>query len=155
MPFRSGLGLPDNTSFSFNQNPNTMKTLIIALLISAASFAQTDVKAQYDAFQKELEQYRSDPLVSSENSTIKPAPCGQYNLKFMVQGQGFDEKIAVPPARKLCGDLNKYDKSKNPNPSTDWEYEIKPIGNRYYIIRADKKGAQGLQEFYYYERKAK
>jgi len=133
-----------------------MKSLLIALLfISAATFAQTDVKTQYDAFQKELEQYRSDPQVSSENSTIKPAPCGQYNLKFMVVGQGFDEKITVPPARKLCGDLNRFDKSKNPNPSPDWEYEIKPVGNKYYIIRGDKKGAQGLQEFYYYERKAK
>lgn len=129
-----------------------LKTLLIALLFTSGAFAQDDVKAKYEQFQKELETYRNDPLVSSENSTIKPAPCGQYNLKFMVQGQGFDEKIAVPPAKKLCGDLNKYDKSKKPNPSPDWEYEIKPIGNRYYIIRADKKGAQGLQEFYYYER---
>lgn len=131
-----------------------MKKLLITLLFAkSAAFAQTDVKAQYDQFQKELEAYRSDPQVSSENSTIKPGPCGQYNLKFMVAGQGFDEKITVPPARKLCGDLNRFDKSKNPNPSPDWDYEIKPIGNRYYIIRADKKGAQGLQEFYYYERK--
>ena len=133
-----------------------MKKFLIALLFTtAATFAQTDVKAQYDIFQRELEAYRSDPLVSSENSTIKPAPCGQYNLKFRVAGKGFDEKVAVPPARKLCGDLNKYDKSKNPNPSPDWEYEIKPVGNRYYIIRADKKGADGAQEFYYYERKVK
>lgn len=132
-----------------------MKSILFTLLFtSAISFAQTDVKTQYDDFQKELEAYRSDPLVSSENSTVKPAPCGQYNLRFMVVGQGFDEKIAVPPARKLCGDLNKYDKSKNPNASADWDYEIKSVGNRYYIIRADKKGAQGLQEFYYYERKA-
>ena len=133
-----------------------MKKILLTFLLfaSAASFAQADVKAQYDQFQKELEAYRSDPLVSSENSTIKPAPCGQYNLRFMVTGQGFEEKIAVPPARKLCVDLNRFDKSKNPNPAGDWEYEIKPIGNRYYIIRGDKKGAQGLQEFYYYERKA-
>ncbi len=132
-----------------------MKSLFIALFITAATFAQTDAKTQYAAFQAELEQYKNDPLVASENSTLKPAPCGQYNLKFMVTGQGFDEKVAVPPARKLCGDLNKYDKSKNPNPSPDWEYEIKPIGNRYYVIRADKKGSAGLQEFYYYERKTK
>ena len=129
-----------------------MKSLLIALFISAATFAQTDTKTQYAAFQAALEEYRNDPLVSSEHSTIKAAPCGQYNLKFMVTGQGSDEKVAVPPARKLCGDLNKYDKNKNPNPSADWEYEIKPIGNRYYVIRADKKGAAGLQEFYYYER---
>ena len=52
-----------------------MKSILIALLFtSVATFAQTDVKAQYDAFQKELEQYRSDPQVSSENSTIKPLP---------------------------------------------------------------------------------
>jgi hypothetical protein len=129
-----------------------MKLVLIALLFTAVSFAQTDVKAQYDQFQKELEEYRSDPQVSSENSTIKPAPCGQYNLKFMVAGKGFDEKVTVPPARKLCADLKRFDKSQNPNPSTDWDYEIKPVGNRYYVIRADKKGT-GLQEFYYYERK--
>ena len=129
-----------------------MKSILFTLLFSAIAFAQTDIKTQYDAFQKELEEYRSNPEVSSENSTIKPAPCGQYNLKFMVVGKGLDEKIATPPARKLCYDLNRFDKSKNPNPSTEWEYEIKPIGDRYYIIRGDKKG-QGLQEFYYYERK--
>lgn len=130
------------------------KILITFLFTSAMSFAQTDVKAQYDTFQKELEAYRTDPLVSSENSTIKPAPCGQYNLKYMVVGKGSEEKVAVPPARKLCGDLNKYDKSKNPNASADWDYEIKAVGNRYYIIRANKKGGDGVQEFYYYERKA-
>ncbi|HMI06655.1 MAG TPA: hypothetical protein VK528_03845 [Flavobacterium sp.] len=132
-----------------------MKSILVALLFtSVLSFAQTDVKAQYDAFQKELEAYRSNPEVSSENSLIKPAPCGQYNLKYMVSGKGFDEIVTVPPARKLCFDLNRFDKSKNPNPSADWDYEIKPIGNKYYVIRADKKGAQGQQEFYYYERKA-
>ena len=132
-----------------------MKNILIALLFtSAISFAQDDVATQYKTFEQELEAYRSNPEVSSENSTIKPAPCGQYNLKFMVVGKGFDEKVTVPPARKLCFDLNRFDKSKNPNPSPDWEYEIKPIGNRYYVIRADKKGTPGLQEFYYYERKA-
>lgn len=133
-----------------------MKSILFALLFtSAISFAQTDVKVQYKAFEQEFETYRSNPEVSSENSLIKPAPCGQYNLKFMVTGKGVDEIVTVPPARKLCTDLNRFDKSKNPNPSADWEYEIKPIGNRYYVIRADKKGAQGLQEFYYYERKVK
>ena len=77
-----------------------MKSILIALLFtSVASIAQTDVKAQYAQFQKELEEYRSDPQVSSENSTIKPAPCGQYNLRFLVVGQGFDEKIAVRQVR--------------------------------------------------------
>ena len=132
-----------------------MKTILIALLFaSAISFAQNDIKAQYQAFAQELETYRSNPEVSSENSMIKPAPCGQYNLKYMVAGQGFDEVVTVPPARKLCFDLNRFDKSKNPNVSADWVYEIKPVGNRYYIIRADKKGT-GLQEFYYYERVVK
>lgn len=130
-----------------------MKSILFALLFTTVSFAQTDVKAMYATFQKELEEYRSNPEVSSENSTIKPAPCGQYNLKFMVVGQGFDEKVATPPARKLCFDLNRFDKSKNPNPSPDWEYEIKAVGDRYYIIRGDKKGSPGVQEFYYYERK--
>ena len=73
----------------------------------------------------------------------------------MVVGQGFEELVSVPPARKLCFDLNRFDKSKNPNPSPDWEYEIKPIGDRYYVIRADKKGGEVKQEFYYYERKVK
>ena len=132
-----------------------MKTILIALLFaSAISFAQNDVTSQYKAFEQELETYRSNPEVSSENSTIKPGPCGQYTLKFMVTGQGFDEVVAVPPARKLCFDLNRFDRSKNPNISADWAYEIKPVGNRYYIIRGDKKGA-GLQEFYYYERVVK
>jgi len=132
-----------------------MKKLIIALIfVSAISSAQTDAKTQYAAFSAELEEYRSNPEVSSENSTIKPAPCGQYNLKFLVTGKGFDEKVTVPPARKLCVDLARFDKSKNPNPSSEWEYEIKPVGNKYYVIRADKKGAEGLQEFYYYERKS-
>jgi len=133
-----------------------MKSIFIALLFSTAiSFAQTDVKAQYKTFEQELEAYRANPEISSENSLIKPAPCGQYTLKFMVVGQGFDEVVTVPAPRRLCADFNRFDKSKNPNPSADWEYEIKPVGNRYYIIRGDKKGAQGLQEFYYYERKEK
>jgi len=133
-----------------------MKSILFTLLfISAVSSAQTDAKTQYAAFSAEFEAYRSNPEVSSENSTVKPAPCGQYNLKFMVTGKGFDEKVTVPPARKLCVDLNRFDKSKNPNPASEWEYEIKPVGNKYYVIRADKKGTEGLQEFYYYERKAK
>ena len=131
-----------------------MKKFLIALLfVSAASFAQTDVKAQYAEFQKEFEAYRDNPLVSSENSTITPAPCGQYTLKYMVTGQGFEEIISVPPPRKLCADLNRFDRSKNPEMKTDWEYEIKPVGNRYYVIRGQKKGGNGVQEFYYYEHK--
>ncbi|HLA54927.1 MAG TPA: hypothetical protein VK623_02410 [Flavobacterium sp.] len=130
-----------------------MKSILIALLFSSAmAFAQSDVKAQYDAFQAELEAYRSNPEVSSENSTVKAAPCGQYNLKFMVVGKGFNEVVTVPPARKLCYDLNRFDKTKNPKAPADWDYEFKPVGNKYYVIRADKKGAEGLQEFYYYER---
>jgi hypothetical protein len=49
--------------------------------------------------------------------------------------------------------MNRFDKSKNPNPSADWEYEIKPIGDRYYTISASKKGAEDKKEVYYYERK--
>ena len=131
-----------------------MKSIVVTLLfLSAASFAQTDSKAQYQSFKETFEAYRDGPEVSSENSTIKPAPCGQYNLKFMITGQGFNETVSVPPARKLCFDLNRFDKSKNPNPSPDWSYEIKPVGDRYYVIRADKKGGEVKQEFYYYERK--
>ncbi|MBF6608934.1 MAG: hypothetical protein ITG00_09375 [Flavobacterium sp.] len=130
-----------------------MKSLLIALLLTTVSFAQTDTKTQYDAFIKEFEAYRDNPLVSSENSTLVPAPCGQYSLKYMVSGQGFDEIVSVPPARKLCADLNRFDRSKNPDPKSDWEYEIKPVGNRYYVIRGQKKGGNGAQEFYYYEHK--
>ena len=131
-----------------------MKSIAIALLfISSFSFAQTDVKTQYKAWHDEFEAYSNNPEVSSENSLLKPGPCGQYNLKFMVTGQGFDEIPIVPPARKLCFDLNRFDKSKNPNPSADWSYEIKPVGDRYYVIRGDKKGGEVKQEFYYYERK--
>ena len=130
-----------------------MKFIIALLLATAMSFAQTDVKVQYKSFHEAFEKYSNNPEVSSENGLIKPAPCGQYNLKYMVTGQGFDEIVTVPPARKLCFDLNRFDKSKNPNPSADWSYEIKPVGDRYYVIRADKKGGEVKQEFYYYERK--
>ena len=131
-----------------------MKSIVIALLFATAiSSAQTDIKTQYQTFQKELETYRDNPEVASENSTIKPAPCGQYALRYMVTGEGFEELVATPPPRRLCGDLHRFDKSKNPNPSPDWSYEIKPVGDRYYVIRADKKGGEVKQEFYYYERK--
>lgn len=131
-----------------------MKSILITLLfVCTVSYSQTDVKAQYKSFAQEFEAYSTNPEVSSENSTLKPAPCGQYNLKFMVTGQGANEIITVPPARKLCFDMNRFDKSKNPSVSSDWEYEIKPIGDRYYTIRATKKGTEAKQEIYYYERK--
>ncbi len=131
-----------------------MKSSIIALLfVSVVSFAQTDIKTQFKAFHDEFETYSNNPEVASENSLLKPGPCGQYTLKYMVTGQGFDEIVTLPPARKLCFDLNRFDKSKNPNPSPDWSYEIKSVGDRYYVIRADKKGGEVKQEFYYYERK--
>ncbi len=132
----------------------TMKSILIAFLfVTTISFSQNDVKEQYKSFQQEFEAYRTNPEVSSENSNLKPGPCGQYSLKYMVTGQGSKEVISVPPARKLCFDMNKFDKSKNPNSSPDWEYEIKPIGDRYYTIRASKKGAEDKLEVYYYERK--
>ena len=130
-----------------------MKSILIALFITTISFAQTDTKALYKTFHDEFEAYRTNPEVASENSTIKPAPCGQYNLKFMVTGSGEKKMVNVPPARKLCFDMNRFDKSKNKELSADWEYEIKPIGDRFYTIRASKKGAEGAQEIYYYERK--
>lgn len=138
-----------------NINAVSKKILIALLFTSAASFAQTDADAKYAAFNKDFEAYRDNPEVSSENSTIKPAPCGQYNLAYMVTERGGKETVSTPPAKKLCGDLTRFDKSKNPNASPDWTYEIKPVGNRYYVIRANKSGADGVQEIYYYERKAK
>lgn len=131
-----------------------MKKILIALLFTAtAVFAQDDAKAKYATFKTTFEAYRDNPEVASENSTIKPAPCGQYTLQFMVTGAGDKETVNIPPPRKLCADLNRFDKSKNPNAAPDWDYEIKPVGNRYYVIRANKKGGDGVQEFYYYERK--
>lgn len=130
-----------------------MKPILIALFITTISFSQTDTKALYKTFHNEFEAYRSNPEVASENSTIKPAPCGQYNLKFMVTGTGEKEMVNVPKARKLCFDLNRFDKTKNKDLSEDWEYEIKPIGDRFYTIRASKRGAEDTQEIYYYERK--
>lgn len=133
-----------------------MKKIFIALLFtSAAAFAQTDTNAKYAAFTKEFEAYRDNPEVSSENSTIKPAPCGQYNLIYMVTEVAGKEIVNTPPPKKLCGDLNRFDKSKNPKAPADWSYEIKPVGNRYYVIRANKAGADSVQEVYYYERKVK
>lgn len=131
-----------------------MKSILITLLfITTISFAQTDVKAQYQTFAADFKAYSNNPEVASDNSTLKPGPCGQYNLKFMVTGQGEKQMVNMPPARKLCFDLNRYDKAKNPEISKDWEYEIKPIGDRFYTIRATKKGAEDKQEMYYYERK--
>ena len=130
-----------------------MKSILIALLLTTISFAQTDIKSKYKVFYNEFEAYRNNPEVASENSTIKPAPCGQYNLKFMVTGTGEKELVNVPKARKLCFDLNRFDRTKNKELSEDWEYEIKPIGDRFYTIRASKRGAEGTQEIYYYERK--
>ncbi len=128
-----------------------MKSILIALLfVSTVAVAQDDVKTKYATFVKEFEAYRTNPEVASENSTIKPGPCGQYNLKYMVTGSGEKEIINVPPARKLCFDMNRFDSSKAP---ADWEYETKPVGDRYYTIRASKKGAEASQELYYYERK--
>ncbi len=131
-----------------------MKSILAAcMFVSALSFAQTDVKTSYKAFLADFESYRDNPEVASENSTLKPGPCGQYNLKFMVTGQGEKQIINMPPARKLCFDMNRFDKTKNKELSADWEYEIKPIGDKFYTIRATKKGAEGSQEVYYYERK--
>lgn len=129
-----------------------MKSLLIALLFTSFAFAQTDSKAAYADFKKEFETYRDNPLVSSENSTITAAPCGQYNLKYMITVQDSGEIVSVPPARKLCGDLIKFDRTKNPEMKADWEYEIKSVGNRFYVIRGQKKGSS-LQEVYYYEHK--
>ena len=130
-----------------------MKSLICLLfLVTTISYSQTDSKAAYAEFKKEFETYRDNPLVSSENSTIVAAPCGQYNLKYMITAQESGEFVSVPPARKLCGDLIKFDRSKNPEMKADWEYEIKSVGNRFYVIRGQKKGAT-LQEVYYYEHK--
>lgn len=127
-----------------------MKFIIAFLFATTFSFAQDDIKTQYAAFTKEFEAYRTNPEVASENSTIKPGPCGQYNLKYMVTGSGEKEIINVPPARKLCFDMNRFDSSKAP---ADWKYETKSVGDRYYTIVASKKGAEGSQEVYYYERK--
>lgn len=131
-----------------------MKLFVVSLFfISAISLAQTDAKSQYKTFLADFEAYRDKPEVASDNSTLKAGPCGQYNLKFMVTGQGDKEMVNMPPARKLCYDLNRFDKAKNPDISKDWEYEIKPVGDRFYTIRAIKNGAEGSQEIYYYERK--
>lgn len=127
--------------------------LLFLLFFSVTSFAQTADKAAYPDFKKDFEAYRDNPEVASENSTIKPAPCGQYNLKYMVSGQGDKEIINTPPPRKLCFDLNRFDKAKNPDLPKDWEYEIKAVGDRFYTIRAFKKGVEEKQELYYYERK--
>jgi hypothetical protein len=121
-----------------------MKSIVFAFLFfSTLSFAQMDAKSQYKVFATEFEAYSANPEVASENSTLKPGPCGQ----------GEKEIINTPPARKLCFDLNRFDKTKNKELSADWEYEIKPVGDKYYTIRATKKGSEGAQEMYYYERK--
>ncbi len=132
-----------------------MKKLIYFLLIATSiSYAQSDAKAQYATFKTEFETYRDNPEVSSENSTIKPAPCGQYSLKFMITAKSDSEIVTTPPARKLCYDLVRFDKEKNPDISKDWTYEIVPVGNKYYVITAQKSGS-AAKELYYYERAEK
>lgn len=130
------------------------KILMLMIFMVCAAHAQNKTPEAYAEFKSRFESYRDNPEVASENSTLKPGPCGQYALKYMVTAKGFEEQVNVPPARKLCFDLNRFDKSKNPQAPADWDYEIKPIGDRYYVIRAEKKGS-GVQEFYYYERAKK
>jgi hypothetical protein len=125
---------------------------LICFFIAFQAFAQAPADA-YPTFKQEFETYRDSPQVSSENSTIKPGPCGQYNLKYMVTIKGTAELPTTPPARKLCYDINRFDKSKNPDAPADWIYDIKPIGDQYYVISASKNGQ--LQEVYYYTRNPK
>ncbi len=125
---------------------------LICFLITIQFFAQTPADS-YTAFKQDFETYRDSPQVSSENSTIKPGPCGQYNLKYMVTFKGSTEFPSVPPARKLCYDMNRFDKNKNPDAPADWNYEVKPVGDQYYVISAAKSGQ--VQEVYYYVRNPK
>ena len=132
------------------------KSILIALLFTAAStFAQTAEKAAYPEFKKEFEAYRDNPEVASENSTLKPGPCGQYNLQYMITSRGTEELVNTPPPKKLCADMMRFDKAKNPNAPADWDYEIKPVGSKYYTITATKKGAEGKEVYYYVRKEAK
>lgn len=125
-----------------------MKNLIILfLLVTACSFGQTTTKTQYDAFKKELETY----LVNSEG--IKPAACGDYVLKFIVKNDNKKETVFPMNTKSLCEDLSKFDSSKLENLNPEWSYDIKAVGDKYYIIRGDKATGSVTQFFYYYQRK--
>ena len=125
-----------------------MKTILLALLVSAGCCAQTN-NAAFNAFKKQLEAYQSNPA----NANLKPAKCSDYVLVYTVRGHNFSE-IALPAKpQSLCPDLAKYDQSRNPNPDGLWRYDIKAVGDKYYVIRADKTVGSVIQEWYYYERK--
>jgi len=125
-----------------------MKTVFLFLLAATGCLAQSNNPA-FESFRKELEAYQSNLATAN----IKPGNCKDYVLKYAVRGEDFSE-IAVPAnSRSLCEDLKKYDQSRNPNPDGTWTYDIKAIGNRYYVIRADKNVGSVVQEFYYYQRK--
>ncbi len=123
-----------------------MKTLAI-LLVTAFGFAQS-ADPNYNEFKKTLEAYLSSP-----DSKVKPSPCGDYMLRYVVKAENFKETVYPMNSNSLCADLEKFDSSKNPVGNPGWSYDIKAVGNKYYIIRADQNTDSVRQEFYYYERK--
>ena len=125
-----------------------MKTFLLLLLATTAGFAQTDAKTSFDNFKKQLEAYQSNPA----NSGIKAANCNEYKLVFAVKGSGFQEVVVPKDAGNLCRDLERYDTSKNTAPAGE-SYDIKAIGNVYYIIRVDRNDGNVTQTWYYYERR--
>lgn len=121
-----------------------MKTILL-LLASTFCFAQSNTKTMFDQFKTELDGYSTQSSIA-----LKPAHCNEYVLKYTVNG----EKISSPAAtqlRNLCDDLKAYDK----NPSlTDWTFDIKPIGDQYYVIKAERTKPVAITLLYYYGRKA-
>ncbi|HRN99748.1 MAG TPA: hypothetical protein PLA69_10650 [Flavobacterium sp.] len=116
-----------------------MKKLFLLLLFPAAVFAQ-DAKSEFQNFKMKLEHFIANP------DGKKAAPCNEYRLQFIVVGEQFKEEVSKPAVMNLlCDDIKTYEGRAG--------YELKPVSDRYYVIRADKPGGQ--QEFYYYMRVAK
>lgn len=125
------------------------KAIFLFLLATGFCSAQSNLRADFDAFKAQLEAYQSNPATAN----IKPADCKNYKLVYTVVGIEFDE-IAVPKNQSgLCDDLKRYDTSKHNAPPGD-NYDIKAIGDQYYSIRVDRNhGGKVVQTWYYYARK--
>lgn len=126
-----------------------MKNLLILFLFATGyCCAQSDTKIAFDSFKRELEAYQSNPA----NAKLKPADCKEYKLLYIVKGSSFEEIIVPANSNSLCEDLGKYDTSKHPAPAGQ-SYDIKAVGNTYYIIRVDENEGKVMQTWYYYERR--
>jgi hypothetical protein len=124
------------------------KFLLLLLFATAFSHGQKSAtRIAFDNFKTELESYQAN----TENSTLKPAPCKDYALKYIVKGSNFEEIVIPTTGGDPCSDIMNIESKKPATPGES--YDIKAIGNRYYSIRIDRNDGKVVQTWYYYERK--